>query len=98
MSAPACERRILKALVHGFLFVHDGGDGFEGDLEINSFAIGNATLYAARIILGASKTGEMLVAVLRALLRRVADGVVNLRSEGNSRVHTPADLNRLHCL
>ena len=44
VASAAFEGGVMQADVHGVLLVHDSGDGFERDAEINQLAIGDATL------------------------------------------------------
>jgi hypothetical protein len=39
MPAPGFERGVLEVDVHGILLMHDSGDGFEGDPEVDRLPV-----------------------------------------------------------
>ena len=69
MTAAALERGILSLVIDGILFAHDGGDGFEGDAEVEGGAIGDAALDTAGTVGGCGDLailGTERIVMLRA--------------------------------
>ena len=84
VAAAAAEGGVLEVLVHGVLLVHDGGDGFEGDAEVDGFAVGDAALDAAGAVAGGEDAAVF-----------GADGVVVLEAGEADAIKAGADVEAL---
>lgn len=52
VATAAAQGGVLVVVIHGVLFMHDGGHGFEGDAEVDGFAVADAALDATGAIGG----------------------------------------------
>jgi len=86
VAAPAFEGCVLEVNVNRVLRLHEGGDRFEGDTEINRLAVGNASLNAARTIgrgIDPAAFGPERVVVLRAREQNAAEAGAEIEAFGS---------------
>ncbi|MDB6067936.1 MAG: hypothetical protein JWR26_4144 [Pedosphaera sp.] len=85
VASAAFEGGVMKFGIHGILFMHDRGDGLEGDAKVDGFAIGDAALDATGTVGGRADLAALhaeRVVVLGAGQQNAAEAGADVKSFG----------------